>query len=461
MKIIERHRIILALFLAGAVALGAAAAQGEPETAAEEPPITDEERALHLESFDHLWKTVRERHWDPDLGGIDWDAVRETYRPQVEAAKSAAEVSGILNDVLGELGQSHYKVIPKEAYEVIGSPEQLGVLDGTCGLNVWVVKNRPLVTAVEVGSPAAGAGVKMGWEVLKVDGLDMQELLEKVREIYADRSRLDGVLSGSVLSRLSGEVGEERTVVFEDGKGNEKEITMALVEVPGRKMKFGHLPAIKTWIKTRTLESGIGYVAFNHFLDPVRLMPVYNGAVDAHRDAPGLIVDVRGNGGGLPGMSMGMAAWFVTEADLFIGTVTMRDTDLKLVLNPREPRYTKPVAVLVDGLSASAAEFFAGGMQDLGCGRIFGTTTAGAALPSVVEKLPNGDGFQYAIANYVSAGGEELEKRGVIPDEVVTPDRATLLNGVDPVLDAAVKWILAQPAGKAAAAAESEQGGLR
>jgi carboxyl-terminal processing protease len=100
--------------------------------------------------------------------------------------------------------------------------------------------------------------------------------------------------------------------------------------------------------------------------------------------------------------------------------------------------------VLVDACSASTSEILAGGLQDLGRARIFGTRTAGAALPSVFERLPNGDGFQFAIANYVSKGGAPLEGRGVQPDETIRPTRAQLLAGTDPVMDRALAWIASQ-----------------
>ena len=77
------------------------------------------------------------------------------------------------------------------------------------------------------------------------------------------------------------------------------------------------------------------------------------------------------------------------------------------------------LAILVDGCSASTSEIFAGGLQDVKRARVFGTHTAGAALPSVISKLPNGDGFQYAIANYISVGGKPLEGIGVTPDDGV------------------------------------------
>jgi carboxyl-terminal processing protease len=98
----------------------------------------------------------------------------------------------------------------------------------------------------------------------------------------------------------------------------------------------------------------------------------------------------------------------------------------------------------VDSNSASTSEIFAGGLKDLDRARVFGTRTAAAALPSMIERLPNGDGFQYAMANYISKGGKPLEGLGVVPDVEVKLTREALLAGHDPVIDAAVEWIKKQ-----------------
>jgi len=118
-----------------------------------------------------------------------------------------------------------------------------------------------------------------------------------------------------------------------------------------------------------------------------------------------------------------------------------RDVSLNFIINPRATVFNGPVAVLMDACSASTAEIFAGGLKDLGRAHVFGTRSAAAALPSVIERLPNGDGFQYAVANYISAGGKPLEGNGVEPDTEVKLSRAALLAGHDPVLDAALSWI--------------------
>jgi carboxyl-terminal processing protease len=163
-------------------------------------------------------------------------------------------------------------------------------------------------------------------------------------------------------------------------------------------------------------------------------------------DADGVIIDIRGNGGGLPDMVTGMIAWFVDQDKELLGTLYLRTIKdpIKLLTHIRVKTYPGPVAVLVDELSASASEFFAGGMKDIGRATIVGRRTMGAAIPGRIEKLPNGDAFIFAQANYVAASGKELEGAGVIPDIESVPTRKALLAGGDPALEAAIDWIKKQ-----------------
>ncbi len=451
---------VLALILIAALPAALQADETEGEQAAtpevsetETPELTEEQTRLNVESFDHVWTTIRDKHFDPELGGLDWEAIREELRPQVEEATTMGEARAPMHEMIDRLGQSHFAVIPDEVYEAIGNPGEQGILDGGPGFDVRVSEGQALVTSLSEGSPAAEAGVKTGWVVLAVEGSDLAPKLEKITEQFEGTTWLEGVLSGSVINRLQGPVDESITVTFLDGEDKEQELKIIRVEKKGKKIKVGHLPSMRVWIDTKRLEGNIGYIAFNHFMDPVTVMAKYNKAVQEFADARGLIIDVRGNGGGLPGMSMGMVGWFVKEKNLYLGTVYFRETDLKLIVNPRFPTYTKPVVVLQDGLSASAAEFFSGGAQDLGAATIVGTRTIGAALPSVFERLPNGDGFQYAFANYISAGGEVLEGKGVTPDITVMPTRRALLDGRDPALEVATALIWKETA-------EAEEGKL-
>ena len=106
-----------------------------------------------------------------------------------------------------------------------------------------------------------------------------------------------------------------------------------------------------------------------------------------------------------------------------LGEMETRDSTLKFIIFPRAETYAGPLAILVDDRSASTTEILAAGLQDLHRARIFGVRTAGAALPSDIVRLPNGDGFQYPQALYVSANGEVLEGAGVTPDVVLRKHR--------------------------------------
>jgi carboxyl-terminal processing protease len=204
------------------------------------------------------------------------------------------------------------------------------------------------------------------------------------------------------------------------------------------------MPPEYIWSEWRRARPDVGYVRFNMFMDPEGLAATIAEAVKGCSDCKGFVIDVRGNPGGLGALAMGVAGWFTDRSGTQLGTTYLRGLPLKFVIFPRPEPFRGPLAVLVDGGSASTAEILAGGLKDIGRARIFGTRTAGAALPSVIERLPNGDGFQYAIANYISQGGKPLEGIGVTPDVEVRPTRRQLIDGKDPALDAAADWIQKQ-----------------
>ena len=192
---------------------------------------------------------------------------------------------------------------------------------------------------------------------------------------------------------------------------------------------------------SKRVDRTIAYVSLSAFFDLVNVIKKFGEVIEASRDADGLIIDLRGNPGGVGGMSFSMAGFLVSERGLKLGTMTTRVGSLHFTIQPRRQTFKAPVAVLVDELSMSTSEIFAGGLKDLKRARVFGTRTPGAALPSTVEVLPNGDRFQYAFANYISVGGKPLEGAGVTPDVETPLTRSVLLEGRDPALDAAVSWI--------------------
>src|SRR5215470_12286124 len=113
---------------------------------------------VRRQSFDIVWRTVKEKHFDPTFGGVDWDAVRRKYEPRVANVKKDGELYRLLNEMLGELHQSHFGVIPPEAILEDGSWNQPG---GNVGIDLRIVDGQVLITRVAPDSTAARAGLRV------------------------------------------------------------------------------------------------------------------------------------------------------------------------------------------------------------------------------------------------------------------------------------------------------------
>lgn len=408
-------------------------------------------QAAHaLDTFDAVWRIVRDTHFDKTLNGVNWDAAREEFRPKAGEAKSAADLRRVLNTMLGRLGQSHFTVIPGS----IGDDTSAG--DGAAhpGVDVRLIDNGVLVTRVAAGSSAAAAGVRAGWAVVSIAGKPLSDLLARLKETPDDRLRgLEAYRA--VQARLRGVEGSTVDVTFADANGAQVTRALKRQQDQGQPVTVGNLPTMYVQVINEAVKTPqgrpVGLVGFSVWMATVDAP--FQKAIDQHRSAAGIVIDLRGNPGGLAAMMMGIAGHFVGERTP-LGVMKTRDNELKFTVNPRlvsadgqrvEP-YAGPVAILVDSLTGSASECFTGGMQSLNRVRVFGDRSMGAALPSQFEKLPNGDVFIHATGDFVTADGTRLEGRGVIPDQYVPVTRAGLLAGRDAPLEAALMWIDAERA---------------
>jgi carboxyl-terminal processing protease len=430
-----------------------------------QPALTAAQRQLNIDSFEMVWQTVRDKHWDPNLGGLNWQAIHDELRPKVEKAATLDEARGVMADMLDRLKQTHFGIVPADAYQEMGSggddaDKDAGPREGSPGIEARVIDNHVLVTSIEPDSPAAAAGVQPGWEILKIDGKDLAPGLSKIRASLAAQASpnapgsaansrqailMDLVQAHAISNRLSGNVGKAVEVEFLNGKDKKVSMKINRAKPRGQVAQMGNLPPMHFWAEARTLKPNIGYVRFNLFFEPDSLIGVLQKAVKECKACDGFVLDLRGNPGGIGGLATGVAGWFTDKPGQKLGSMYMRaatgTNQIKFAIFPRPEPFLGPLAILVDGSSASTSEVLAGGMQDMHRAHIVGTHTAGAALPSIFTRLPNGDGFQYAIANYISDGGKPLEGLGVTPDEEVKLTRHQLLEGQDPVIEAAVTWI--------------------
>ena len=413
------------------------AQEPDPKHATKPAALSDKKRAKNIDSFEVIWKTIRDKHFDPKLGGLNWQAIHDELRPKVERATSMKEARAAMSDAIDRLGQTHFGIIPGEEYEDI---ENVKSGPGEVGLDLRIVDGRAVVTSVHAGQSAQSGGVKTGWVIDKIGGKPVAQALKSAEVAYAKTGMVAAYKTRTVASRLHGPIGSRVAIDFFDDKDKPVHLELTARKPTGVAANFGHLPTYYVRFTARRIDGTVEYVSLNIFFDLVNVLKQFAEAIETNRDADALIIDLRGNPGGMGAMSFAIGGWLVSERGSKLGTLITRDGSLNFTLQPRRRPYEGPVAVLVDELSMSTSEILAGGLKDLKRAKVFGTKTPGAALPSTVVELPNGDLFQYAFANYISTGGKPLEGVGVVPDVEVPLTRGALLLGRDPALDAALSW---------------------
>ena len=409
------------------------------------------DRATELASFDTAWTRVRDSYYDASMRGLNWLALRDSLRPRVEQGRSRDDTRSAISTLLSRLGESHIGVLPADALDAgaTGKPD----VAGDAGFEVRFVDSTLLVTRVDEGTPASTMGVHAGWLVEEIDTLRVIDVLRSTSTVSAPTRRFALVrLILNLNGRLTGPSGKRLRLVFRDGKNDRRELHVPLRETPGQVVEYGALPPMHVRFESRRLTNGagggtcVGVIRFNMFMTPV--MPQFEDAMSGMRSCTGIILDLRGNVGGLGAMVMGITGHYFAKAET-LGTMRLREATMRYVANPvRVSRSGEPmqpfqgrVAIVVDELSASTTEILAVAMQRLGRARVFGTPSAGQALPALMTKLPNGDRLMYVIGDFAGPGGNRVEGAGVLPDEPVPLSRGALLAGRDEALEAAVRWI--------------------
>jgi carboxyl-terminal processing protease len=423
------------------VACGAATAAGAQQPTASSSP--------HLHVFDEAWRAIRGSYVDDERGDADWDALHAEFRPRAAAAQSDSDVRAVLRGLLARIGRSHFDLIPSDVHRRLAAAAAAPDEAGDVGLDLTPVGGMQIVRQVDPDGPAARAGVGRGWRVEAIDGVDVASMPATgggggFRAWAVSTTMLRGAKGSRVEVRVREPGGEPRIVSLERAA------------VPGIAVTFGHLPTqfARFAHETHDLPGGgrAAHLRFNVWMVP--LGAAIDDAVHAARSADGMIVDLRNNPCGVLTMVMGVAGHFLSYP-ASLGTVTTRDSELSIAANPRltgpdgsrVTPYEGKLAVLVDQTSYSASEIFAAGMQAVGRARVFGSRTPGGALPALLRRLPNGDVLEYAIGDFVTASGDRIEGRGVIPDEEVPLTAEALASGRDPVVEAALRWMGAAETG--------------
>lgn len=267
------------------------------------------------------------------------------------------------------------------------------------------------VLLVDVYDNGAGyqAGLRSGDRVVNVDGRDITDM-----EL------------SSAVALIKGDKGT--SVTLEVIRGTERLTFSAVRDAVEAKT-----------VSYTLLDNNIGYLSISQFEEVTTKQ--FKAAVEdlQSQGMKGLVIDIRNNPGGLLDTVVGMLKYMLPDG-LIVYTED-KQGNRKEYKGQDNDEFNLPLAVIVNGNSASASEIFAGAIQDYGKGTIIGTQTYGKGIVQTVKPLTDGSAIKFTIAKYFTPKGQDIHGKGVTPDIVV--EYGTDAD-VDTQLDAAIKNVEAQ-----------------
>ncbi len=316
-------------------------------------------------------------------------------------------IEGIYRGIMGTLSDRYAAYYTAEEFEEIKKNSQ----GSFGGMGISVTPDREIVSVYE-DSPASEAGIQPGDIIIAADGTD-----------------ITGMAQDEYMTLLRGEVGDVRNLtLLRPSTGETYEVTMTLRIVNQKTI---------VW---KWLDNGIAYLQITNF--HVITIEQFDAALEeiqSAEDFAGLILDLRNNPGGELDTVVHIADKLMPSG--LIAYTLEKTGEREDFTSKGEGLPGIPMAVLINGDSASASELLAGALKDRGIATVVGTQSFGKGIVQTTWWLGDGSAFKMTTAKYYTPSGEEIQGVGITPDVVVEMPE-DVEEGTDPQLDAAYDVIL-------------------
>ena len=375
-----------------------------PKKYIEQQKLTPDERVIfNRKVFDSAWNKVNSFYYDQTFNGKDWVKLGEKYRDEAISAADPDKLYVVINKMFAELEVSHLVARRTARKDITDSSKKEGMI----GIMIDALQDKICILKVMQDSPAAKAGVQKGWLVVGRDGVKFPDL------------------KNSDLHTIAGE-----TVTFDFLDENDHPRSLAIIPVRRDKNKF---------VDARELNNGIQYVMITEFNG--QSVKFLRKKLQEYGATRALILDLRSNpGGSLSACKKAVGHFFPDNVEM--GTFVKRKGSEKeeesidfFTLN-----YYKPMVILVNSRSGSAAEIFSHILQFHHRATVIGQKTAGAVLAALISGLPDGGEIMIPVSDYIGLNGQRLEGAGVVPDvNVPQATLAEIREGKDRDIEAALE----------------------
>lgn len=328
--------------------------------------------------FEKNWLTVKNEYYDPSFNHQHWIRWKNHYQNKIKTEEDAKVA---IETMLASLDDPYSRHLTKEEF----SEQNTSITSKISGIGVNIINDSGKIKIISVieETPAQFADLKPDDVILAIDG-----------------KKVSGLSLAEVSNLVKGPVN-----------------TFVNIDILRKKDKLNK-KIIRKEIKIKTVKSStdknIGYIQISSFISnstPNEFLE----ALENTQDTKGLIVDLRGNTGGLLTNAIFIANLFIEKGKL-VSIVGRNGYRYDVMAQDTNVQIKKPIILLVNGTSASASEILSGAMKDYHKAKILGTKTYGKGMVQKIIAMPNETGLNLTVAKYLTPKGKDINKKGISPD---------------------------------------------
>ncbi len=352
--------------------------------------------------YDEAWSMLNEEYVDGSFNGQKWSDWRYRFKGKLQDPEDAyvaiATMVASLNDEYTRFLQ------PRDMSE-----QNISIDSKLYGVGIQISKreNKLLVLATIDDTPAEKAGLMPKDQITYIDGVETAGMSV---EDAADHIR-----------------GEKGTYVTLDIKRGDQSLQ--------KRIERDEIKLRSVFTKPLA-DKRIGYLRLSSFISETMLNEIDDSFKEL-ADKRALIIDLRGNYGGLFSNAVELADMFLERGDIV--SIVNRNQDRRVYQAHSGVVYSKPIVMLIDGGSASASEILSGALKDNHRATLVGSQSFGKGLVQKINNLSNGSGMNITISKYLTPNGTDINKKGIEPDIKVSYTEADFLKRRDPQLDRAIQ----------------------
>lgn len=355
--------------------------------------FTNQEVVQPQKLYDLTWKAIAKDYFEPSLNHQDWNRWKNRYNGKI---KTDADAEVAIDTMIASLNEPYTRFMSKKDFEDLVTSVTSKIFG--IGVNIYSNAGKVEIFNVMPSTPADLAQLKQGDIIVSVNGKDT-----------------NGMNVSQVATLVRGpENSVVELVILRDGKKIAKKIKRKEIKIKN--------------VKSSIIDNHIGYIQIISFMGgstPNEFME----ALENTKNTDSLIIDLRGNTGGLLDNAVFIANRFINQGEI-VEIIYRNGHKKSIEAKSDEKILNKPVVLLVNGASASASEIFSGALKDYKKATIVGRKTFGKGLVQKVVPLPNQTGVNVTVARYLTPNGTDIHKMGIEPDYIVGNEYDFNLNGV-------------------------------